>query len=98
MTKGAWRALEAVATDSSGTMQACLGPTGGGRSRRAADAARDLLLLPCVNASPVDIIVCYARCRGGAGGGQGAAVATAEVELGRRIHHGSGDGFIAPYK
>lgn len=95
MAKGAWRALEAVATDSSGTMQACLGQTGGGRSRRAADAARDLLLLPCVNASPVDIIICYARCRIAAGRGQGAAVATAEVGLGRITDHDSDDGLNA---
>lgn len=95
MAKGAWRALEAVVTDSSGTMQACLGVTGGGRIRRAADAARDLLLLPCVNASPVDIIICFARCGIAAGGGQGAAVVTAEVGLGRIIDHGSDDGFIA---
>lgn len=96
VAKGAWCALEAVATDSSGTMQAYLGPTGGGRSRRAADAARDLLLLPCVDASPVDIISCYARCRDGAGAGQGEAVATAEVGLRRRIDQGSGGSFNAP--
>lgn len=79
VAKGAWRALEAVATDISGTMQACAGSAGGGRSRRAADAARDLLSLPCMGASPVDMIVCYARCNGGTGAGKGAAVATAEV-------------------
>lgn len=87
MAKGAWRALEAVATDNSGTMQACLGSSGGGRTRKAVDAARDLLLLPCVGASPVDIITCYARCRG-AGAGQGAAVAAAEVGLKRRVGRG----------
>lgn len=72
--KGAWAALEAVASD------AGAGGGGGGRHRKAADAARDLLTLACVDAEPVDLAICYHRCcRLAPGGGAGAAVGAAEV-------------------
>ncbi|CAN0241355.1 unnamed protein product, partial [Ectocarpus fasciculatus] len=68
VAKGALAALEALAGDNTG------GSTGsGGRHRKAADTARDLLILPCVEASPVDLAMCYARCRVAPGVGEGEA-------------------------
>lgn len=79
VTKGVWGALEALAADSGGATQASLGPVGGGRHRKAADAARDLLTLPCVDAVPTELVMCYERCRVAPGAGEGAAVAAEEV-------------------
>lgn len=81
--KGAWGALEAVASDGGGgggAGQAASAGGGGGRLRKAAEAARDLLTLACVDAKPVDLVTCYHRCcRLGPGAGAGTAVGAAEV-------------------
>lgn len=82
VAKGALAALEALAGDNTGgsTTQASLNSTGsGGRHRKAADTARDLLILPCVEASPVDLVTCYARCRVAPGVGEGEALGAMEV-------------------
>lgn len=82
VAKGALAALEALAGDNTGgsTIQAPLNSTGGGgRHRKAADTARALLILPCVESSPVDLVMCYARCRVAPGVGEGEAVGATEV-------------------
>lgn len=84
-----WGALETLAADVGGATQASLGSAGGGRCRKAADAARDLLTLPCVDAVPTELVICYRRCRVAPGTGDGAAVAAEEVrrrEIADRIH------------
>ncbi|CAN0042510.1 unnamed protein product [Ectocarpus sp. 6 AP-2014] len=76
-------ALEALAGDNTGgsTIQAYLNSTGGGgRHRKAADTARALLVLPCVESSPVDLVMCYARCRVAPGVGEGEAVGATEAK------------------
>lgn len=79
MAKGASAALEAIAADNCVISQAALGATAGARHRRAADACRDLLSLPCVGAKPLDIITCYERCQSVPRGGVGTAPAVVEV-------------------
>ncbi|CAM9335263.1 unnamed protein product, partial [Ectocarpus sp. 8 AP-2014] len=82
-TKGALAALEALAGDNTGgsTTKASLNSTGGGgRHRKAADTARALLILPCVESSPVDLVMCYARCRVAPGVGEGEAVGAIEAK------------------
>lgn len=74
-----WGALETLAADSGGATQASLGSAGGGRNRKAADAARDLLSLPCVGAVPTELVMCYERCKVAPRAGEGAAVAAEEV-------------------
>lgn len=81
VAKGAWEALEAVASDGGGG-GGRVASTGGGRHRKAADAARDLLNLACVDAKPVDLVACYHRCCRLALG-VGAAVGAAEVRRGK---------------
>eukprot|EP00752_Nemacystus_decipiens_P014731 g13119.t2 len=78
--KGAWAALEAVASDGAGGAGQAAS-AGGGRHRKAADAARDLLILACVDARPVDLVTCFHRCcRLGLGAGAGAPVGAAEAK------------------
>lgn len=79
VARGAWRALEAVASDSCGTTQASLGATGAARNRRAVEAAQHLLSLPCVAANPIDLLTRYKRCRTLPGVAEGVAVAAVEV-------------------
>ncbi|CAB1117270.1 unnamed protein product [Ectocarpus sp. CCAP 1310/34] len=83
VAKGALLALEALAGDNHGgsTTQASLNSTGGGgRHRKAADTARALLILPCVEPSPVELVMCYARCRVASGVGEGEAVGATEAK------------------
>lgn len=81
MAKGAWATLAAVATDNCGTTQASPGAAVAGRSRKLADTARNLLNLPCVDVSPIDLILCYERCRGVPGARERVAVSAVEVRI-----------------
>ncbi|CAM9942146.1 unnamed protein product, partial [Scytosiphon promiscuus] len=83
VAKGAWAALVALAADNGGSISqashAHVG-SGGARHRKAADTARDLLTLPCIEASPVDLCLCYERCRAAFGVDEGGAMRAAEAK------------------
>lgn len=80
ISRGAWGALEAVASDSGGGVAHTSATGGGGRHRKTVDTARDLLTLPCVDVQPVDLVTCYERCCSAAPvAGERAAVGAIEV-------------------
>lgn len=83
VAKGAWGALEAVASDGgAGAGKAPPPAGGGGRHRKAAEAARSLLTLDCLDAKPVDLVTCYQRCCCGlAPGGAGAEATVGAAEV-----------------